>query len=143
MKIERLIQLMELERECVLRQDTTDCQRNVDPIRGCYGCPLVVNDSKEIVEAYDKVITILKWFSNIKEQLSKIQEEDNAMTLDEAVKHCWEKADELDSEVLKRANACDAKRVASCQECANEHRQLAMWLEELKQRRERDPNALS
>ena len=72
MKIERVMQLMELERECVLRQDGTDCPRNVDPTRGCYGCPLLVHDGKEIVEAYDRVITMLRCVSNTKEWLSEI-----------------------------------------------------------------------
>lgn len=40
------------------------------------------------------------------------------MTLDEAIKHCEEKA-------------------SGCGDCSNEHRQLAEWLVELKSRRER------
>ena len=54
------------------------------------------------------------------------------MTLDEAIKHCEEKAEELNKEVLKQANLCNAKEVADCQECAREHEQLAEWLKELK-----------
>lgn len=41
-----------------------------------------------------------------------------AMTIDEAIQHCEEKAREL-----------------GCTECAQEHRQLAAWLRELKFRR--------
>ena len=41
------------------------------------------------------------------------------MTLQEAIKHCEEKA-------------------SDCNKCADEHRQLAEWLLELKERRERD-----
>ena len=40
------------------------------------------------------------------------------MTIDEAIQHCEEKAREL-----------------GCTECAQEHRQLAAWLRELKFRR--------
>ena len=40
------------------------------------------------------------------------------MTLDEAIKHCEEVAD------------------TKCNECGNEHRQLAEWLKELKQLKE-------
>lgn len=58
------------------------------------------------------------------------------MTLDEAIKHCEEKAEELNKEVLKQANLCNAKEVADCQECAREHEQLAEWLKELKDLRE-------
>lgn len=42
-----------------------------------------------------------------------------AMTIDEAIQHCEEKAREL-----------------GCTECAQEHRQLAAWLRELKFRRQ-------
>lgn len=41
------------------------------------------------------------------------------MTLDEAIAHCKEVADSV------------------CGECADEHKQLAMWLEELKELREK------
>lgn len=45
------------------------------------------------------------------------------MTLDEAIKHCEEKAKEL-------------KNQYGCLACAEEHEQLARWLRELKWRRE-------
>lgn len=48
----------------------------------------------------------------------KQDESGEDMTLDEAIKHAEEKADEL-----------------GCTECANEHRQLAEWLKELKKYR--------
>lgn len=48
------------------------------------------------------------------------------LTLDEAIKHCCEKAEEL----VKNSDDKD------CIECAGEHLQLAGWLIELKQRRE-------
>lgn len=54
------------------------------------------------------------------------------MTLEEAIKHCEEKADELNKEVLNQANLCNAREMADCQECAREHEQLAEWLKELK-----------
>lgn len=43
------------------------------------------------------------------------------MTLEKAIKHCEEKS-------------------SGCSQCADEHRQLAEWLRELKERRERDKN---
>lgn len=55
------------------------------------------------------------------------------MTLDEAIKHCKEKADELNKEVLNQANLCNAREMAECQECAREHEQLAEWLKDYKQ----------
>lgn len=55
------------------------------------------------------------------------------MTLDEAIRHCEEKAEELNKEVLKQANLCNAKEVADCQECAREHEQLAEWLKQLQE----------
>ena len=46
------------------------------------------------------------------------------MTLDEAIKHARDKANE--------------QKCHSCKKCAEEHEQLARWLEELKQYREMD-----
>ena len=55
------------------------------------------------------------------------------MTLDEAIKHCEEKAKELKEEAHSYS---DDKRYsgaeADCLECAREHEQLAEWLKELK-----------
>ena len=58
------------------------------------------------------------------------------MTLDEAIAHCHEKAKEL----RQSADLCmlGTETRNDCLECANEHEQLAEWLEELKARREAD-----
>lgn len=52
------------------------------------------------------------------------------MTLDEAIKHCEEVAEEKENE----GKLLCQSEVASigCLTCANEHRQLAEWLKELK-----------
>ena len=52
------------------------------------------------------------------------------MTLDEAIKHCEEVAEKND---WFEKNYLEDK---NCQKCAEEHRQLAAWLKELKQLRE-------
>lgn len=49
----------------------------------------------------------------------------SGMTLDEAIKHCEEVAVE-----------CDKHEVEIEYKCGQEHRQLAEWLRELKERRE-------
>ena len=54
------------------------------------------------------------------------------MTLDEAIKHCEEVAEEHTK--YNRYGGFE-----SCDECAKEHRQLANWLKELKQLREQEP----
>lgn len=63
------------------------------------------------------------------------------MTLDEAIKHCKEKAEELRKEA-KWIGTSEVpsmkKETQDCLECANEHEQLAGWLAELKERREAD-----
>ena len=56
------------------------------------------------------------------------------MTIDEAVKHCLETAEQLE----ERANApykCEDSELQdnACRECAADHRQLAEWLTELKE----------
>ena len=62
------------------------------------------------------------------------------MTLDEAIKHCEEKAKELfckaDEDYYFDGNW--NKRV-DCQECAKEHEQLAGWLKDYKQLLEERP----
>ena len=66
------------------------------------------------------------------------------MTLEEAIKHCEEKAEELEKRVNpyqcesinKKLYEVNKKEWDSCLECAKEHRQLAEWLKELKKYRE-------
>ena len=67
------------------------------------------------------------------------------MTLDEAIKHCEEVAEESEYSAImfkqkKEASAFLEKAEAEkaendCQQCAADHRQLAEWLVELKERR--------
>ena len=67
------------------------------------------------------------------------------MTLDEAIKHCEEVAEESEYSAImfkqkKEASAFLEKAEAEkaendCQQCAADHRQLAEWLKELKERR--------
>jgi len=56
------------------------------------------------------------------------------MTLDEAIKHANEVAEENQAIV----DSCDyyGENMAKCEECAKEHRQLATWLKELKRLKE-------
>lgn len=60
------------------------------------------------------------------------------MTLDEAIKHCKEKAEELREQVDTHI-VVDAEEIGDCIECAKEHEQLSEWLEELKAWRELKP----
>ena len=62
-----------------------------------------------------------------------------AMTLDEAIKHCEEKAESLFNQASAGAQqGMSLEEYVDCKECAREHIQLAGWLSELKQRREKD-----
>ena len=60
------------------------------------------------------------------------------MTLDEAIKHAEEVAEEKENEAQDlEYSKLDWKYEANqCSKCAEEHRQLAEWLKELKQLRE-------
>ena len=60
-------------------------------------------------------------------------------TLEEAIKYYSELAEEneKDAEQFKRLRATQ-DIVSHCYECANEHRQLAEWLRELKAYRDKD-----
>lgn len=60
------------------------------------------------------------------------------MTIDEAIKHCEEKAKELYKEADTEHN-CNHKELGQyCFKCAKEHEQLAEWLKELKEFREKN-----
>lgn len=62
------------------------------------------------------------------------------MTLDEAIKHA-EKVMVDNLEKTKDRNASDPIAI-NCFECAEEHRQLAEWLRELKAHRAREEKAI-
>lgn len=53
MEIERTIEMLKIEQECVKRQNTADCSRK------CFECNLC-QDEQEILEAYDTAIEFLK-----------------------------------------------------------------------------------
>lgn len=65
------------------------------------------------------------------------------MTLNEAIKHAIEVADHYD-ELIKTDNHGSVFNGSdeNCVKCANEHRQLAEWLTELKERRGAEDDAI-
>lgn len=54
------------------------------------------------------------------------------MTLDEAIQHCEEVATKMECESMCVEEAYQTAKQADCEKCAEEHRQLAEWLKELK-----------
>jgi len=60
------------------------------------------------------------------------------MVLDEAIKHCYERAEEQKVKAQRYGYNGLTGATIECLECAEEHEQLAEWLEELKARREQD-----
>lgn len=58
------------------------------------------------------------------------------MTLDEAIAHCLEVAEENESKANRIEQLHLTGNAEGCRECAEEHRQLAEWLQELKIYRE-------
>ena len=61
------------------------------------------------------------------------------MTLDEAIKHCEEKAKSNRNEVKRGAWEKDSLTEQRCIRCAEEHEQLAEWLKELKAYKDSEP----
>lgn len=57
------------------------------------------------------------------------------MTLDEAIIHAEEVA-EINKTIADNTETDNWMDIAQCEKCAEEHRQLAEWLKELKERRE-------
>ena len=58
------------------------------------------------------------------------------MTLDEKIKHIEEVIQEKQYEYQECVATHDMEGATDCRKCAEEHRQLAEWLKELKQLRE-------
>lgn len=58
------------------------------------------------------------------------------MTIEEAIQHCEEVAHEKRIESGECISVNDLENAEACYECGEEHKQLAEWLTELKQRRE-------
>ena len=58
------------------------------------------------------------------------------MTLDEAIIHAEEVAEEQKAQAWEAQLQEKYEKIRSCKKCAEEHRQLAVWLKELKQLRE-------
>ena len=58
------------------------------------------------------------------------------MTLDEAIKHAEEVADAKEKKACNLYDAKNYEESRECIWCAEEHRQLAEWLKELKEWRE-------
>ena len=55
------------------------------------------------------------------------------MTIDEAIKHCEEVAEEKEIDATVYHKAGDYEKSKECIWCASEHRQLAEWLKELRE----------
>lgn len=55
------------------------------------------------------------------------------MTIDEAIRHCEEVAENYRCERDDAADINDVGTASDCQQCANDHEQLAAWLQELKE----------
>lgn len=69
------------------------------------------------------------------------------LTLDEAIKHCLEVAEQNETQAEKIGRqfigSVMDKRATDCRECAADHRQLAEWLKELKNLREENKVLIS
>ena len=63
------------------------------------------------------------------------------MTIDEAIKHCEEVAEDRKEAAVEWELEGEPEISIKCLECASEHRQLAGWLKELKKYREILDNA--
>ena len=61
------------------------------------------------------------------------------MTLEEAIRHCEEVAEELEKKAniyeIKNTYLSDSQSPVDCLSCAADHRQFAKWLTELKEAR--------
>ena len=65
------------------------------------------------------------------------------MTLDEEIRHCEEVAENYRYQRDDAADINDVGTASDCQNCADEHEQLASWLRELKELREENKVLIS
>ena len=67
------------------------------------------------------------------------------LTLDEAIKHCLEVAEQNETQADKwrEEGGEEWGKTTACQECTAQHRQLAEWLKELKDLREENKVLMS
>jgi hypothetical protein len=72
---ERVIELMKAEVRCIERQDTEACKRNRE--HTCINCDLV-QDTDELLDAYDKVIALLNKSLIRKRHMQEVFEEARA-----------------------------------------------------------------
>jgi len=61
------------------------------------------------------------------------------MTLDEAIKHAEEVAEEKEAQAWEAKLQEEYEKIKSCKKCAKEHRQLAEWLKDYKRLLEQEP----
>lgn len=55
------------------------------------------------------------------------------MTIDEAIRHCEEVAENYRCQRDDAADINDVGTASDCQQCADDHEQLAKWLQEFKE----------
>lgn len=61
MPLDKVVELLKIERECVLRQNGNGCQR--EKTNCCVGCDLVQSDD-DIVKMYDTAITVISNYAS-------------------------------------------------------------------------------
>lgn len=67
----QVIDLLKIERECVLRQNGNGCQR--DKTNSCEGCDLVQSDD-DIVKMYDTAIEIISNYNELNQKYEDLKE---------------------------------------------------------------------
>lgn len=61
------------------------------------------------------------------------------MTIDEAIKHCEEVAEEKEAQAWEAQLQEEYRTIKPCKKCAEEHRQLAEWLKDYRRLKEQEP----
>lgn len=70
MSLDRVIELLKIERECVIRQNGNGCQR--DKTNSCKGCDLVQSDD-DIVKMYDTAIEIITSYNELNQKYEDLK----------------------------------------------------------------------
>ena len=73
----QVIELLKIERECVIRQNGNGCQR--EKTNSCKGCDLVQSDD-DIVKMYDTAIEIITSYNELDQEYEDLKEKYDDVT---------------------------------------------------------------
>lgn len=122
MQIDKIIQVMQNEKECVIRNSKQQCNRE------CNNCDLVLEDN-EIIEAYTYVIHIINSVEKLRKRLRKSRKEAKRykrkyLMLKIKISRTIEQLSEYGSIMVQYTNKMSKEKIA--EHCVKETKQIIL-----------------